>query len=210
MQILIKNLQKQILILLACIVICGMFLISAYSWRQSSYEYTDIQGSKLKLARSKYYTALNQKILLEKFEKKYNDLIKAGIVGEEKRLNWVDSLEKITKKNKIPYIKYKINKRKIIKSASLSQLFPGIVLYKSMMSLDMQLLHEGDLYSILDEFSNQAKGLFDVQRCSIKRNSTKIKFVAESTTDKNFSANCILNWYTMTMQTPGEVSAEGI
>jgi len=207
---LVKRLQKELVILLACILICGMFLVTAHGWRQASYKNKNIQSLNLKQIKNKYHTAVNQKALLDKFEKSYINLNSAGIVGEEKRLNWVVSLEKIIKENKIPYIKYKINERQLFTSESLSQSYPGITLYKSKMILDMQLLHEGDMYTLFNAFAKQAKGLFDIQNCSIKRKPVRNESLAKSISGKNLTATCVLNWYTLTKQTNSDLSSEGI
>jgi len=206
----IKNIQKEIIIFLICISISSLFLISAYSLKKTSYKNKNMASSQLKQSRDKYYNAVNKKLLLDKFEKQYEILMSAGIVGDENRLNWVDSLENIIKKDKIPYLKYKINKRQTFNSAMLSQSFPGIALYKSKMTLEMQLLHEGDLYTVLNSLSAHAKGLFDIQSCSIQRNLAPAESLLESATDKNFSVNCILNWFTMSNKVFSGPAAEDI
>jgi len=193
----LKNLQKEIVILLICIAISSIVIIFSYSLRQSSYEEKQLATSELQQARDQYYTAINQKLLLDKFEVDYIELKSINIVGNEDRLNWVDNLESIAKHNKIPYLKYKIDKRQKITTDQLALTYPDIDLYKSVLSLQMQLLHEGDLYTVLDSLSQQTTGLFDIQSCSIVRNPTQFDSLINSPTDRNFNANCKLNWYTM-------------
>jgi len=193
----LKNLQKEIVILLICIFIASIVVLFTYSLRQSAYEEKQLAESELKQARQQYYTAINQKLLLDKFESDYIKLQKAGIIDNEDRLNWVDNLESIAKQNKIPYLKYKIDKRQKTSSNALPQSYPGIDLYKSVMSLQMQLLHEGDLYTVLDSLNQKTSGLFDIQSCTLVRNPTQHESLISSDTDKNFNADCKLNWYTM-------------
>jgi len=193
----LKNLQKELTILLIGIAISTVLILFTYNLRESAFENKQAAASDLKQARDKYYTALSQKRLLEQFEKHYIHLQKTAIVGEENRLSWIDSLENIAKQNKIPYLKYKIEKRQKVISNKIAQAYPGIDLYKSIMSLQLQLLHEGDLYTMLDSLNQQSNGLFDIQRCSIIRNPTQQASLIHSKTDKNFNANCILNWYSI-------------
>ena len=196
-----NNLHKELSIFLISIVISTIIIVISNSWWQTSYDEKTMAQSTLLQAKDRYYTALNQKKLLEKFEEKYDQLKSAGIVGEENRLNWVDSIEKITSSNKIPYIKYSIAKRIALKSPQLAQNYPGITLYKSAMTLEMQLLHEGDLYTVLNSLEKKAKGLFDIKNCTIIRNSTQVESLIDSQTNKNFSSKCELNWYTMQTKT---------
>lgn len=193
----IKNLQKEITVFLISIVIATILIIFSNSWWQTSYDNKVIANNNLTEAKQRYYSAINQKQLLKKFEEQYKKLISSGIVGDEDRLNWVDTIEKITANNRIPYLKYKIDKRQQLKSNEINQKYPGIQLSKSGMSLEMQLLHEGDLYTIINSLHKNAKGLFDIESCAIVRNTTQVESLIDSQTDKNFSAKCQLNWYTM-------------
>jgi len=194
---LLKNLQKEIAIFLISIVVATILFIVSNSWWQTSYNNKVMAVDNLAEAKERYYSAINQKQLLKQFEKQYKKLISSGIVGNEDRLNWVDTIEKITINNKIPYLKYKIDKRQQLNSNEINQKYPGIQLLKSTMSLDMQLLHEGDLYTIINSLHKNAKGLFDIKSCAIIRNTTQVESLVDSQTDKNFSAKCVLNWYTM-------------
>lgn len=95
-----------------------------------------------------------------------------------------------------------MGKRQILSSNEITQNYPGIQLSKSVMTLNMQLLHEGDLYTIINNLHNNAKGLFDIKSCAIVRNLSQSNSLAESETDKNFSAKCELNWYTLQQAVP--------
>ena len=192
-----KNLHKEVATFLICVAIATIFFVVSQSWWQTSYDNKINAEADLNEAKERYYTAINQKQLLKEFEEKYEQLISTGIVGDEQRLNWVDTIEKITTLNKIPYLKYKIDKRQVFNSNVISQNYPGIDLLKSTMTLEMQLLHEGDLYTIINNLHDKAKGLFDIKSCAIIRNVTEIESLVDSQTDKNFSAKCELNWYTM-------------
>jgi len=192
-----KNLQNEIATFLISIVAATILIVVSHSWWQTSYNNKINAEADLNQAKERYYTAINQKQMLKQFEEKYNQLISSGIVGDEQRLNWVDTIEKITTLNKIPYLKYKIDKRENLNSNDISQKYPGIQLLKSTMTLDMQLLHEGDLYTVINSLHEKANGLFDIKSCAIVRNVTQLESLVDSQTDKNFSAKCELNWYTM-------------
>jgi len=192
-----KNLQKELATFLISIAVATILFVVSNSWWQTSYNNKVMAEDNLTEAKERYYSAINQKQILKEFEKKYKQLISSGIVGDEDRLNWVDTIEKITANNKIPYLKYKIDKRQELKSDEINQKYPGIQLLQSTMSLDMQLLHEGDLYTVINSLHDNAKGLFDIKSCAIIRNTTQIESLVDSQTDKNFSAKCELNWYTM-------------
>jgi len=193
----LKNLQKELALFLISIAIATLMIVVSQSWWQSARNDRDMAANDLLDAKQRYYTALDQKKLLEEFENAFSQLVEQGIIGNEQRLSWVDAIETITADNKIPYIKYKIDKRQPAHSQTLTENYPGIDLFKSKMTLDMQLLHEGDLYTIINALNSRAKGLFDVNSCTIIRNPAQVSSLIKSTTDKNFSVVCELSWYTM-------------
>lgn len=196
----LKNLQKEIgIFLIALVVSIIMILVSQMYWETIS---TDKQNAKdsLSEAREKYHTALERKRLLKEFEDKYDLLMKQGIVGEEKRLDWIDVIEQTTRKEKIPYLKYKIEQQKPLADSQIKATYPGIDVFQSTMTLDMELLHEGDLYTVINNLQKNAKGLFEVSACNMRRNNVAVASILETNTDKNFSATCQLNWFTMKQQ----------
>ena len=193
----LKNIPKPLSTLLIVFAFSTILIVVSQSiWQSSADNKRDAQND-LDSAKQRYYTALDRKKLLEEYSSKYEQLAYTGVVGDEHRLNWVDIIERTTKNFQIPYLKYKIDKQKSITSPNLTQSYPGLDLLYSIMTLELQLLHEGDLYTVLNSLEKQAKGLFDVQNCLIVRNLTQSADLLDSRSDKNFSAKCTLNWYTM-------------
>ncbi len=209
LNILLKSQKEIVLFLLVLLISVIVVVVSQAVW-SSSKETLQSAQSDLDYARERYYEAIDRKRLLALYEKKYQELINNGIVGNENRLNWVDVIESATVRFKIPYIKYRIEKRKAVSSVRLSFRYPDIKLFKSSMTLEMQLLHEGDLFNIINHLDKVARGLFDIQSCSISRNYRTEISLLDSTTGKNFTALCKLNWYTMQKQTAITPDSENV
>lgn len=193
----IKNLQKEISIFLVATVIAILIIGSSGIYWQTIMEENQAAKLSLQQSKEKYHAALNQKKILEIFSRQYKQLEKNGVVGNEKRINWVDELEKITRDKKIPYVKYKIDKQISLKEPEIVALYPGIDVFQSVMTLNMILLHEGDLYMIMNGLQKKSKGLFDVSQCMLSRNSSGGENILQTKTNKKFSAECKLNWFTM-------------
>ena len=191
------SMRKQLIVFSVCLLLSGLVFYVFYSMWQSSSEQKQTANNLLQNAKSRYYTALDKKRIVDTFENKYLSLIKNGIFGEENRLDWIDAIEATANKHQISLLKYRIDKQQLIKDNKLTQKYPGIDVFSSIMHLEMQLLHEADLYRIINHMSEISTGLFDVQSCAITRNLSSNKSIIQSTTDRNFSAACTLNWYTM-------------
>lgn len=193
----LKSLQKELSFFIISIVISAVIFLIFHSMRQSSIEGAANARVTLQSAKNRYHTALEKKRIYETYKERFDQLVKDGIYGDEQRLNWIDAIEKTANVYKIPYLKYKIEHRVPVSSPELTRNHPGIQLYKSSMDLDMQLLHEGDLYTVINHVEKYANGLFDVQKCALNRNLMENTTLVDSKTGKNFSARCTLNWYTI-------------
>lgn len=194
----IKNLKKELSIFLFTVAFCALIVFTSIFLHDSSLNIKNDALNKFNSATNRYNTSIDRKKLLEQFENKYLKLKKQGIVGIENRLHWIDVLENISTNHKIPYMKYSIDQQTKLKSKKLSSAYPGIDIFQSSMSLKMQLLHEGDLFSILNNLEQKANGLFDVQSCAISKNKTASDSIINSKSNLNYSSICRLNWYTVT------------
>lgn len=205
----LKPLQKELLIFIVCLLLAATVVFLSYITLQTARENRAAQQQTLNDTRDRYYLAVERKALLDEFSVRYAKLPQKNIVGDENRLSWVDAIETIAEQLQLPYLKYRIEKREQLADKSLTKSFPGIDVFYSSMTLEMQLLHEGDLYRLLDQLKNKAGGLFDVQRCSIHQNTAVSGSVLESRTSKNFSSVCVLNWYTLQAAAKRQPDAKG-
>ncbi|HEY9200200.1 MAG TPA: hypothetical protein VIQ81_01270 [Gammaproteobacteria bacterium] len=205
----LKPLQKELLIFIVCLLLAAVVVFLSYTTLQTARENRATQQQTLNAAKNRYYLAVKRKALLDEFSLRYAKLPQKNIVGDENRLSWVDTIETIAEQLPLPYLKYRIEKREPLDDNALKKSFPGIDVFYSSMSLEMQLLHEGDLYRLLDQLQNKANGLFDVQRCSMHKNNAVGSSVLESRTSKNFSSVCVLNWYTLQAAAKRQPDAKG-
>jgi len=196
----LKDLQKELSVFLIALAVAIIMVVVSNLYWQTISEEKQMAEDQLLEAKEKYRTAQDRKRMLKEFGDKYKMLASSGIVGDEQRINWIDELEKTTRQEKIPYVKYIIEKQKQVKDSELKVAYPGIDVFQSTMSLNMELLHEGDLYTVINNLQAKAKGLFDVSQCTMRRNSRSTTAILETKTDKNFTARCKLNWFTMKQQ----------
>jgi len=91
-----------------------------------------------------------------------------GMVGEQSRLDLIESIAKIKNARKLFEIRYNIE-------AQTSVDYPGVVatgaadFVVSRMRLNMLLLHEGDLLNFLSDLQAAGKAHVSVRRCSVSR-----------------------------------------
>jgi hypothetical protein len=98
----------------------------------------------------------------------YERMRRSGMVGEQNRLGWIESISRIKNERKLFEIKYSIAAQKPLD-------YPGIVatgaadFVVSRMKLEMLLLHEQDLLTFLAELEAAGKAYVSVRHCSVSR-----------------------------------------
>jgi hypothetical protein len=98
----------------------------------------------------------------------YQRMQRQGMIGQENRLDWIDSIARIKSQRKLFEIKYSIEPQKPLD-------YPGIVPTKggefvvSRMKLDMLLLHEEDLLNFLSDLRATDRFHVSVRHCSMSR-----------------------------------------
>ena len=91
-----------------------------------------------------------------------------GMVGEQNRLDWIESIAKIKNSRKLFEIRYNIE-------AQTTADYPGVVtttaadFVVSRMRLNMLLLHEGDLLNFISDLQAAGNAHVSVRRCSVSR-----------------------------------------
>lgn len=182
---------------LALFFICTAVSVSLLSW--SYYFWGKMNGdyrrqhASLMSIRSKYQTVDDEERIMESYLPRYRDLEERGIVGPEQRLNWVEALRDASAQVKLPSLRYSIDAQ-----APYEADFPLTTgefgIFASKMTLDLGLLHEGDLPAVLMELDRYAAGHYSVASCDIQRKGREF---GRSAREANLQAICDLNWFTI-------------
>ena len=98
----------------------------------------------------------------------YEQMRQRGVVGEQSRLDWIESIARIKNERKLFEIRYSFEAQKPLD-------YPGLVatgateFVVSRLKLDMLLLHEGDLLNFLAGLQTNIKAHVSVRKCTVSR-----------------------------------------
>ena len=154
--------------------------------------YQDQQAAKrdMWVWKTKINSSVENNQIIDEFENNFLKLVNQGVVGAEDRLSWFETIQNTAKKRGMPSVKYSISSQKALKEENIQMEYQGIDVYKSVMTLDIRMAHEGDLFALLNDL-RKADGLFAVDRCDIEKTSKKaVDF------ENAMKAYCELGWYT--------------
>lgn len=182
--------RKASITLALCLsVSLGMIMGSNYLLVMLEMERDEI-GAASSQATEKLREAELEKIEIRDFQPKYLNLQNLGFIGEERRLAWIETINRIQEKHKLLPITYEISAQSPVHMESSIQT-GGLELRASKMQLKMDLLHEGDLLNFLDELKKDA--FYTVRDCTVVRAGIRNSEPLEP----RLEADCALYWLTM-------------
>lgn len=153
------------------------------------------QQTQLREAQTRVQKSGAEKELIVRYLPQYQQLARAGFVGDEQRINWLDALRTVNQKGDLFGIDYDISPRRPLPptSALASTLAQGqMQVMQSIMKLRFPLLHEEDLPRFFDLLSNQQVGVFIVDQCTVRRAAAASRLRYQP----NLAADCQLSWLT--------------
>jgi hypothetical protein len=189
------------LIGLGIALVLGISMLAAsYHFYESADRSLKRAQSQLRAARAKYRTVDEQEAMIATFYPQYVALEGQGVIGREKRLDWIESLRRADENLKLPRLAYSINSQEPFTAE-----FPlagGVYRpYASEMNLSLGLLHGQDLFALLANLDESAQGLYSVQRCNMVRR----RDTPGNPTESHLTSDCQLRWYTI--KKPGDEGA---
>lgn len=185
---------------LAALLAAGA-LVAAAGWYGNrtlteAHKRLSAQRAALALATQQYQKSDEEKELIIAHKPRYLDLQGLGFIGPENRINWLDALRAANQQLGLFGVDYAIDAQQ----PSLLSIETGNYrLMESDMSVQLALLHEGDLLKFLDALNTQRAGIFTVRDCGLKRTSGN---VFDPVLRPNLNAECTLSWLTLQEKGP--------
>lgn len=189
-----RKLQVPLVLLGAVIVIVALLLVLAQNYSTSQEAALQTQQNLLNSARQHYQSSGLEKDTITEYLPKYQALINKGFVGEERRIEWVDELRAQHKEHKLFGIRYGISQQEGYKPTFVTYL-GGFVLHRSIMKLDLDMLHEGDILQLTESLASKNVAPFMLRDCEITR--LNAVGVLSNQLIANLHAKCELDWLTM-------------
>jgi len=193
------------------IILCSLALSGGSYWYyDQQVQKHGVSEQKLSQINAKLEVSKTRLSWLLKDKKIYDKLVADHIFGNEDRLGWIETIDNITKTEKIPYVKFTLKQQQRTELPFSQLSTTGIDIFKTLMELKFSLLDESDLFVLLNLLDRRAQGFFLIDSCELV---TQIKNEAEllepidykkpiDTVRKeiyqhNIDGKCYLNWYTI-------------
>jgi len=194
----LQALRNPLLVLFIVLLLAAGAVYSTEQLKVASERQLAQQRVQLNEARTRLQKSGEEKDIIVRYRDTFRALQRAGFVGEEKRINWLDGLRITNQRADLFGIDYQIGAQKRYQYAK--SLNPGqIDLFESVMRLRFRLLHEEDLMRFFNLLAQQNLGIFHIDRCDMRRLDTRgvIRY------QPNVTAECEVSWITARIKGSG-------
>ena len=197
----IQALRVPLLVLAATLLVSTLVVYVSDSVLEAAQRQLSQRETELRQARMRIQNAGEEKQMIAQYLGGYRDLARAGFVGDEQRINWLDTLRVANEEAGIFGVEYDIGAQKpYIYSAEFS--VGDLLLQESLMQLRFRLLHEGDLPRFFDALRRHGGSFFTVDQCILRRVAPEGATTAA--VEPNLAADCELRWLTVKPASPAE------
>jgi len=142
---------------------------------------------ELNETRNKLNAARDDQTNMSAYTKEFSVIQRLEIIGDEQRINLIEDLDTLRRRNRVIDFKYTIAPQQPY--APSPPLDSGnFALYYSNMKLQIELLHEEQLINFFDSLRHDINGWFILEKCTLEKAS------AESS---QLKADCEGGWLTM-------------
>lgn len=187
-------LARPMALLLVALLVSVMFIRYSNRTVDEAAQRRDAQLRILNDTRMRVSKSGQERDQIQKFLPIYYQLEKEGIVGEERRLDWIDALRVANTHADLYGVQYEIAVQQPFTRKDLLGA-PDLDVRHSLMKLRFGLLHEEDLPRFLGALAAQGVGSFMVNQCILTRARVPEKPVNVPT----LQADCELSWITLKM-----------
>lgn len=183
------------------LAICTSVLLSAAILYISS-EYSGKSQRDLRNARSmgidarrRLAAAHEDRENMSIYADEYGALIKRKIIGDDRRLDWMEGLEQLRQMNLVTDFRYRIAPQKVY--APRPPFGSGnFDIHYSEAKLQFDLLHEAQLVDFFTALPKKIDGWYQLEGCTLQRSASDDENAA-TTTSAQLRAECSGGWITL-------------
>ncbi len=183
--------KRPLIITSVAILISVTLVVVGYRYEEAQKEEYEKSLSTLRSTHKLYKNIINDIDLLDQYRTLFNGYKASGLVGKERRLSWIESLESTNQVLRLPTLTYNLLPQEEFERPGFKEK-RGVSVKGSQMEMSIGMLHEEDLFALLEGLRLSIRNLFTVDSCSITRDAAIDKSL--NTKSPNLRTNCTIRW----------------
>lgn len=189
-----RYLRQPLIMLGMAILVSAALIVAGYHYETAQQEAYDKAVGELRATHKRYSNLVRDLELIVQYRKLYNEYKASGLIGEERRLSWVESLQSANQVLRLPTLTYNLQPQESFKRPDL-KVNRDVVVQSSAMELSIGMLHEEDLFALLEVLRQSIRSLFTVDSCSMSRRTGIDRSL--DTKRPNLNTRCTIRWVTI-------------
>ena len=188
-----KGLIRALLPFALALGVSAAMIGGAHHYRGTEEARLEETGQTLRESRNRFRFIDDEKRLIEDLLPRYRAFEAEGVIGPEARLDWVESLRAVSRRLGLPELRYALGAQERLPADPDAE-GEGFGVYRSLMDLQLGLLHEEDLIRLFEGLERASPGLFSVASCRVRRAGSHFVHLAAAV---NLRAVCTLEWFSL-------------
>jgi len=184
--------KREILQLAVAVVFSGIILTLGYLYVEGIESQKTNALNQQRQLNSEIDRVIDDDNIINEIGETFIKLKAKGFYALEERLAWTEVLQQVSDQLKLPNFKYSISPQKTISNIG-SGFQSNLGLSESMITIDADLLHEGDFATVTQQLATFAPGTFTVHECTMERDGV----IATNQIKRNVGLKCSLALYTI-------------
>ena len=171
-----------------------------YYKKQMYLQYQTVE-QRFHSATNRYLAVAEEARLLREYYPSILELQAQGVVGPERRLDWIEALQHSGKHLALPALNYRIGiQQELNREYQFNS--ENFRVYYSPMQLDVILLHEEDLRELFKYLNGHGLGMYSISSCRLSRLR---KDISQDPKQGNIRSECELAWFNIRKQDGGVI-----
>ena len=191
----LPHIKWSLMVFLTTLVVSATTVVLSENFVAHAHRNHQAAQRQLSEARKQLAAAQDDRENMSTYAKEYATLLNRKIIGGDQRLDWIEGLEEIQRQNLVVKFTYTIAPQQPY--TPVPPLDSGnFDLHLSGMTVQLDLLHEGQLINFFAALRKEMKGRFILDHCAMERSS-----IASSNVDSGavpqLKAECSGGWLTL-------------
>ena len=182
-----------IIVFLVSLLASGSLITGAWYYDKQSQAKYNTEKRKFQNISNQYLAVDQEEQLVRQYYPDFVGLYNKGVLGQERRLNWIETLREAGTEIKLPSLKYQISTQ-VKYQPDYPHNAGSFMLYASTMKLNLDLLHEGDLRKLFERLDKEAEGIYNISKCTFRRAGSG-QVNVENISKANIVSECDLRWF---------------
>ena len=189
-------LQNGLVVLFVSISFCSIIVFGANRVETAARRVLEQNRNVSAILNQELEKRIEGKRIIEARKSQFLELFNKGVWGNVDKLSWIEQLEGQAERLALPWLKYNLEARyryEPVNSISTT----GLTVYATPISLDIGMIHEGDMIKLISRLTRAGLGFFSFDDCRIERNKASADFEFDKT---NIRALCTILWFELEQQ----------